>query len=141
MRHAGSADPLRRQRDELLRALPDRRQAARGPRAFTPAQAGLAALNRRAHLELIFWPCRQDFRIEILATPGLLVAATANGFNAADPVFSSRALATLYREVRVLGGAPEDTAPQRTPSPTTKDRKSTRLNSRNTASSYAAVCL
>jgi len=47
------ADPIRRQRDELLSALPDRWKAAGGPRAVAPPQTGLAALDRRAHLELI----------------------------------------------------------------------------------------
>jgi len=48
MRSAGAAHPLRRQRDQLLRALPDRRPAAGRPRAVAPAEAGLAAQHRRA---------------------------------------------------------------------------------------------
>ena len=43
VRHAGAAHPLRRQRDQLLRPLPDRRTAARRPRAVAPAQGRLAA--------------------------------------------------------------------------------------------------
>ena len=38
----GAAHPLRRQRDQLLPALPDRRPAAGRPRAVATAQAGLA---------------------------------------------------------------------------------------------------
>jgi len=48
MRSAGAAHPLRRQRDQLLRALPDRRPAAGRSRAVAPAEAGLAAQHRRA---------------------------------------------------------------------------------------------
>jgi formamidopyrimidine-DNA glycosylase len=36
--HAGAAHPVCRERDQLLRALPDRRQAARGPRVVAAAQ-------------------------------------------------------------------------------------------------------
>jgi formamidopyrimidine-DNA glycosylase len=50
LRHARAAHPLRRQRDELLRALPNRRKASRRPRTFEIAQAGLAAQHRRSHL-------------------------------------------------------------------------------------------
>ncbi len=48
VRRAGAADPLRRQRDRLLRPLPDRGQAAGGPRPVAAAQGRLAALARRA---------------------------------------------------------------------------------------------
>ena len=43
VRHAGPTHSLRRQRDQLLRALPDGRQAARGSRAFEITQGRLAA--------------------------------------------------------------------------------------------------
>src|SRR5690606_3280605 len=39
--------PLRDERDELLPALPDRRQAARGPGAVAALEAGLAPVDRR----------------------------------------------------------------------------------------------
>ena len=52
VRDSRPANSLRRQRDELLRALPDRRQAARRSRAVSSAEGGLAALDRRANLEL-----------------------------------------------------------------------------------------
>src|SRR6185436_8237618 len=48
LRHRRSADPIRRQRDELLSALSDRRQTARGSRILTAAQTGLAADDRAA---------------------------------------------------------------------------------------------
>ena len=48
LRHGGPAHPPRRQRDQLLPALPDRRPGARRPLALPPAQAGLAALDRGA---------------------------------------------------------------------------------------------
>ena len=48
LRRAGSAHPLRRQRDQLLRALPDRRQAPRRPRAVAAAEGRLAADARGA---------------------------------------------------------------------------------------------
>ena len=47
VRQAGAAHPLRRERDQLLRGLPDRRQAARRSRAVAPAARRLAALARR----------------------------------------------------------------------------------------------
>ena len=43
----GAAHRPRGQRDQLLRALPDRRQAARRPRAVAAAQGELAAAHRR----------------------------------------------------------------------------------------------
>jgi formamidopyrimidine-DNA glycosylase len=43
---SGAAHPLRRQRDELLCALPDRRQAPRGSRTVATARCGLAAHAR-----------------------------------------------------------------------------------------------
>src|SRR5436309_1490731 len=46
LRRQGAAHPLRRQRDELLPAMPDRRKAARRPRSFPPAARGLAADTR-----------------------------------------------------------------------------------------------
>ena len=48
VRHAGPANSLRRQRDQLLRALPDGGPAARRPRAFAITQGGLAAEHRRS---------------------------------------------------------------------------------------------
>ena len=42
LRHAGAADRLRRQRVQLLRALPDRRPAARRPLAVAAAEGRLA---------------------------------------------------------------------------------------------------
>src|SRR5258705_2557711 len=48
VRVARAADRLRRQRDQLLRGLPDRRSAPGRPRAVTPPQAGLAADARGA---------------------------------------------------------------------------------------------
>ena len=42
VRLAGAAHRARRERDQLLRALSDRRAAARGPRAVAPAQGRLA---------------------------------------------------------------------------------------------------
>src|SRR4051812_25109978 len=50
VRLAGAAHRLCGERDELLRALPDRRQAARRPRAFAAAEEKLAAQHRRARL-------------------------------------------------------------------------------------------
>src|SRR2546426_968326 len=47
-RRGSSADRPRRERDELLRALPDGRPAPRRPRALTAAQGGLAADARAA---------------------------------------------------------------------------------------------
>ena len=47
VRHAGAAHRVRRQREQLLPALPDRRQAARRPRPVPPAQVRLAAQRRR----------------------------------------------------------------------------------------------
>ena len=47
LRRAGAAHPLRRQRDQLLRPLPDGRPAARRPRDVPAAARGLAALDRR----------------------------------------------------------------------------------------------
>jgi formamidopyrimidine-DNA glycosylase len=41
--HGRAADPLRDQRDELLRAVPDGRAAARGPGDVAAVEAGLAA--------------------------------------------------------------------------------------------------
>jgi formamidopyrimidine-DNA glycosylase len=46
LRHGGAAHRLRRERDELLPALPDRRQAARRPLAVAAAQGRLAAVDR-----------------------------------------------------------------------------------------------
>ena len=48
LRHAGAAHPLRRQRDQLLPQLPDRRKTPRRPRALPPAARRLAAHARRA---------------------------------------------------------------------------------------------
>ena len=48
LRRAGAAHRPRRQRDELLRALPDRRQGARRSGAVAPAQEQLAEAHRRA---------------------------------------------------------------------------------------------
>ncbi len=45
---AGPAHPLRRQRDQLLPALPDRRQGPRRPQPVPPAQGRLAADGRPA---------------------------------------------------------------------------------------------
>ena len=47
LRREGPAHPLRIERDELLRSLPDRRQTSRRPRPLAPAASGLAALPRR----------------------------------------------------------------------------------------------
>ena len=48
LRHAGAAHPLRRQRDQLLPALPDRRPAARRPLASRACSRRLADDDRRA---------------------------------------------------------------------------------------------
>src|SRR5436190_1037886 len=48
LRDESPADPLRRQRDELLSALSDRREAARGSLAVEAAQERLAEVDRRA---------------------------------------------------------------------------------------------
>jgi formamidopyrimidine-DNA glycosylase len=50
LRCAGAAHRPRRERDELLRALPDRRPAARRPRAVAPAEGELAEEHRRHRL-------------------------------------------------------------------------------------------
>src|SRR3954471_2068367 len=50
VRLARAAHRICGERDELLRALPDRRQAARGPRALAAAEEKLAAQYRRARL-------------------------------------------------------------------------------------------
>src|SRR5437773_2613529 len=55
VRRARVADRSRRERDELLRALPDGRPAPRRPRALTAAQGGLAA-DARAARRTIGWP-------------------------------------------------------------------------------------
>ena len=47
VRGARAADPVCEQRDELLRALSDGREAARGPRALTAVGKGLAQVDRR----------------------------------------------------------------------------------------------
>ena len=46
VRHGGAAHRVRRQREQLLPALPDWRQAARRPRPVPPAQVRLAAQRR-----------------------------------------------------------------------------------------------
>ena len=46
LRRTGAAHPLRRQRDELLRALSDRRDAARRPQPLAAAESRLAAHAR-----------------------------------------------------------------------------------------------
>src|SRR5256885_601039 len=48
LRLAGAADHLRRERDELLPALPDRRQGPRRSLALAPAERRLATLDRGA---------------------------------------------------------------------------------------------
>ncbi len=48
VRYESAAHPLCRQRDELLPALPDRRQAARRPLVVAAAEARLAEVDRRA---------------------------------------------------------------------------------------------
>jgi formamidopyrimidine-DNA glycosylase len=48
LRRAGAAHRPRRQRDPLLRALPDQRQGARRPRPVAAAQGQLAEAHRRA---------------------------------------------------------------------------------------------
>ncbi len=48
LRHVGPAHRLRRQRDQLLPALPDGRQAALRPQPRAPAARRLAAHHRRA---------------------------------------------------------------------------------------------
>ena len=48
LRRPGPAYRPRRSRDQLLRALPDRRQALGRPRAVAPAEEGLAPYPRRA---------------------------------------------------------------------------------------------
>src|SRR5688500_7470216 len=48
MRNSRAAHPLREQRDELLRALPDGWKASRRSSDVTPAEAGLAQVDRRA---------------------------------------------------------------------------------------------
>src|SRR3954467_6466876 len=50
VRLARAAHRLCGERDELLRALPDRRETARGPRALAAAEEKLAAQHRRARL-------------------------------------------------------------------------------------------
>src|SRR2546427_5118407 len=50
VRRSRAAHRLRGERDQLLRALPDGRQAARRPGAVAPPQEELAALHRRAGL-------------------------------------------------------------------------------------------
>jgi formamidopyrimidine-DNA glycosylase len=47
LRRAGAADPLRRQRDQLLRALPDGREAPGRPLARAAPPPGLAEVDRR----------------------------------------------------------------------------------------------
>ena len=47
MRHQGPAHPLRQQRNQLLREVPDGRPPARRPRALAPDARGLAAHRRR----------------------------------------------------------------------------------------------
>src|SRR2546429_3505398 len=54
VRRAGAAHRVCGERDQLLRALPDRRQDPRRPRAVAPAQEELAALDRRARMKATF---------------------------------------------------------------------------------------
>jgi hypothetical protein len=51
VRHAGAADRLRREREQLLSHLPDRRQAARRPRPLAAPQGRLAEDSRGARSE------------------------------------------------------------------------------------------
>src|SRR5262249_42282653 len=54
VRSAGPAHRLRRERNQLLRALPDRRTDPRRPRAVAIAEEELAALDRRAGMKATF---------------------------------------------------------------------------------------
>src|SRR5678815_4342451 len=51
--HSSSANSLRKQRNELLSTLPDRRPIARRPRDVETVKAGLAQIHRRALLSAL----------------------------------------------------------------------------------------
>ena len=73
----GAAHPLRRQRDELLPALPDQRSLAGRPFAVAAVEEGLAEVDRRAGADAVMSRADDEW-------PRTIVHADMDAFYAAD---------------------------------------------------------
>ena len=92
LRHEGAAHPLRGQRDELLPALPDGRQAARRPLAVATAEARLAEDRSTSSSG-----CSDERRRDGRSWPRVIAHADMDAFYAAieqldDPTLRGRPL-------------------------------------------------